>query len=166
MDAGSGASIVHALKYRGWPAVATGMAERMARLDWPVDVREERAALVPVPLGRVRLRTRGYNQSELLALEVGSRWGVPVWNDVLQRSRETETQTRLTPAERQRNVFGAFSAPESCRSRLRGAHVLIVDDVVTTGATLHSCAAALFEGGARVISYVTFGRAPALGDKG
>src|SRR5690606_25429247 len=98
MDAGSGASIVHALKYRGWPAVATGMAERMARLDWPVDVREERAALVPVPLGRVRLRTRGYNQSELLALEVGSRWGVPVWNDVLQRSRETETQTRLTPA--------------------------------------------------------------------
>lgn len=141
------------------------MAERMSRVDWPRDVLEERTALVPVPLGRARLRTRGYNQSGLLAHELGKRWGIPVWEDVLQRSRETRSQTQLTPEERQRNVFGAFKAPESRRPQLRGSHVLLVDDVVTTGATLHACAEALFEGGARVISYVTFGRAPALGDQ-
>lgn len=164
MDVGTASAIVHALKYGGWPAVAAGMAERMARLDWPRDVREERTALVPVPLGRVRLRTRGYNQSALLARELAGHWAIPVWEDVLCRTRETRSQTQLTPGERQRNVFGAFTAPESHRSRLRGAHVLVVDDVVTTGATLHACAEALFAGGARVISYVTFGRAPALGD--
>jgi len=141
------------------------MAERMSRVGWPRDVVEERTALVPVPLGRQRLRSRGYNQSGILAFELARRWRIPVWEDVLQRSRETRSQTRLTPEERQHNVFGAFTAPESQRSRLRGSHVLIVDDVVTTGATLHACAEALFAGGARVISYVTFGRAPALGDQ-
>lgn len=165
VDAGTASAVVHALKYGGWQAVASGMAERMARLDWPQDVIEERSALVPVPLGRARLRARGYNQSGLLAYELARRWAVPVWDDVLCRSRETRSQTRLTPEERKRNVFGAFVAPESHRSRLRGAHVVIVDDVVTTGATLHACAEALFAGGARVVSYVTFGRAPALGDQ-
>lgn len=162
---GSASAIVHALKYGGWTAVATGMAERMARLSWPLDVLEERTALVPVPLGKARLRARGYNQSELLASELGRRWNLPVWNEVLARNRETRTQTRLTPEERQRNVFGAFIAAEPWRPRLRGAHVVIVDDVVTTGATLNACAEALFAGGTRVISYVTFGRAPALGDQ-
>lgn len=162
---GSASAIVHALKYGGWPAVATGMAARMARLSWPQDVREERTALIPVPLGKARLRERGYNQSELLARELARFWGVPVWTDLLARSRETRTQTRLTPEERRRNVFGAFVASALHGSRLQGAHAVIVDDVVTTSATLNACAEALFESGTRVISYVTFGRAPALGDQ-
>ena len=137
----------------------------MARVSWPIDVLEERRALVPVPLSSKRLRERGYNQSRELANALSQYWNVPVWNDVLERARHTETQTRLTPGERLRNVSGAFRAPPPARNLLRGAHLIVVDDVVTTAATLNACAAALCEGGARVVSFVTFGRAPALGDR-
>ena len=140
------------------------MARRMARLSWPQDVVEERAAVVPVPLAAGRARERGYNQSELLAGELGRIWGIPVWRDCVARTKVTETQTRLTPEERRRNVHGAFRAAPD-RVNFRGAHLVLVDDVVTTGATLNECAAALYDAGARIISYVTFGRAPALGDR-
>lgn len=162
---GSGRTIVHALKYGGWHAAAGGMAERMARLSWPVDVIEERAALVPVPLAASRERERGYNQSERLAQPLSRRWHVPVWTQVLERSRATRTQTRLTPEDRLRNVRGAFRATSSSRKLLAGAHIVLVDDVVTTASTLNECAAALCAGGARIVSYVTFGRAPAIGDR-
>ena len=161
---GEAAAIVHALKYDGWRAVADGMGRRMARLAWPDDVVRERTAVVPVPLARARERERGYNQSGLLAAAVGAAWRVPVWGDVLCRARATASQTRLTPGERLRNVAGAFHAPPAARDRLRGAHLVLVDDVVTTAATLNACAAALAAGGARITSYVTFARAPAAGD--
>ena len=160
-----GLGIVHALKYQGWYRTACDMAARMARVDWPLDVIEERAGLVPVPLSERRERERGYNQSFHLARELSRRWGIPVRSDVLTRVRHTETQTRLTPGDRLRNVSGAFSARASSRSVLRGAHLIVVDDVVTTAATLNACAAALCDGGARIVSFVTFGRAPALGDR-
>lgn len=162
---GTGQSVVHALKYHGWHAVAAGMAERMARLDWPADVVAERAALIPVPLAVERQRERGYNQSERLARELARRWRIPVWDRVLERSRRTKTQTRLTPEQRLANVLQAFRAPEFSRDALRRSHVVLVDDVVTTAATLNACAATLHEAGARVVSFVTFGRAPALGDR-
>jgi ComF family protein len=141
------------------------MAQRMAQLDWPRDVIEERRALVPVPLSTKRQRERGYNQSERLAQALAARLRLPVWNEALMRVRHTDTQTRLTPGERLRNVSGAFRAPLSARKLLRGAHIIVVDDVVTTAATLNACAAALCDGGARIVSFVTFGRAPALGDR-
>jgi len=72
---------------------------------------------------------------------------------------------RLTPSERAGNVSGAFAVPESRRAQLRGQHVVLVDDVVTTAATLNAAAQALLEGGARIISCVTFGRAPDPGDR-
>jgi len=162
---GVGLGVVHALKYQGWHAVAREMGERMARLDWPEDVVRERAALVPVPLSSKRLRERGYNQSDKLADALAAAWNVPVWRDVLQRVRHTQTQTRLTPGDRLRNVSNAFRAPGSARRALRGAHVVLIDDVVTTAATLNACAAALCAGGARIASFVTFGRAPAAGDR-
>jgi ComF family protein len=162
---GSGRAIVHALKYSGWHAVADGMAERMARLSWPTDVVEERRALVPVPLAPARERERGYNQSERLAHGLAARWKLPVWTGALERSRATRTQTRLTPEDRLRNVRGAFRVPPTARNVLAGTHVVLVDDVVTTASTLNECAAALFAGGARIVSYVTFGRAPAIGDR-
>jgi ComF family protein len=161
----TGLGVVHALKYGGWYRTATDIARRMARVTWPVDVIDERRALVPVPLSSKRLRERGYNQSLELANALSQYWKLPVWRDVVERSRHTETQTRLTPGERLRNVSGAFRAPSSARNLLRGAHLVVVDDVVTTAATLNACAAALCEGGARVVSFVTFGRAPALGDR-
>jgi ComF family protein len=161
---GAGPAIIAALKYDGWTAAANGMADRMGRLAWPQDVVEERAAVVPVPLARARARERGYNQSELLARRLALRWEVPVWANCVERAKRTETQTRLTPDERRRNVCGAFRAVPGSVS-FRGAHLVVVDDVVTTGATLNECATALHEAGARIVSYVTFGRAPALGDR-
>jgi ComF family protein len=160
-----GLGVVHALKYQGWSRVAAEMARRMSRTDWPADVIEERCGLVAVPLSAKRQRERGYNQSECLAVELSAHWKVPVVTGVLSRVRHTETQTRLTPGERLRNVSGAFCAPPSARNVLRGAHLIIVDDVVTTAATLNACAAALCDGGARIVSFVTFGRAPAVGDR-
>jgi ComF family protein len=136
----------------------------MAALRFPPDVERERSALVPVPLARARERERGYNQSAELAREIARLWEIPMRIDLLVRSRVTRTQTRLTPGERHRNVSGAFRA-SSDRALLRGAHLILVDDVVTTAATLNACAAALHDGGARILSFVTFGRAPALGDR-
>jgi ComF family protein len=164
VHSGAGLAIVGALKYDGWTAAADGMAERMARLRWPRDVVEERAAVVPVPLAPARRRERGYNQSELLANGLARRWGVPVWPACIERARGTTSQTRLTPDERRRNVSGAFRAVPAAVN-FRGAHLVLVDDVVTTAATLNECATALHEAGARIVSYVTFGRAPALGDR-
>jgi ComF family protein len=165
MPGGVAGRIVHALKYESWTNVADGMAARMARVTWPRDVVEERSAIVPVPLAATRLRERGYNQSALLATGLASRWSLPVWDDVLERVRATEQQARLTRDERLGNVSGAFRHRAGASSRLRGRHVVLVDDVVTTAATLSACAAALVEGGARIVSCVTFGRARAAGDR-
>ena len=165
LPGGSAGPIVHALKYGGWTATASGMAQRMARLPWPSDVVAERTALVAIPLARERERERGFNQSALLATELGATWRLPVWSSVVERSRVTRTQTRLTPTERSSNVAGAFRATEGARATLRGAHIILVDDVITTGSTLNACAGTLFEAGARILSYVTFGRAPASGDR-
>jgi ComF family protein len=158
-------AIVHALKYGGWEKVAPEIAERMSRLRWPSDVVAERRGLVPIPLASARKRQRGYNQSALIAHALGARWGIPVWEDVVLRSRETASQTRLTPEQRLDNVAGSFGVDDRRVSVVRGAHVVIVDDVVTTAATLNTCAKMLYDAGARIISYVTFGRAHASGDR-
>jgi ComF family protein len=165
MDVGTGAALAHALKYDGWHAVARPMARRMARLDWPADVVRERTALVPVPLSSTRRRERGYNQAEQLASALSHEWHLPVWPNVLTRQRNTKSQVRLTPSERASNVSGAFAASGCARTQLRGAHVVLVDDVITTAATINACAQALADGGARIISCVTFGRAPEPGDR-
>jgi ComF family protein len=164
MPGGAAESIVHAFKYDGWHALGTAMARRMASLRFPDDVQRERAAIVPVPLASSRRRERGYNQSEVLADGLARLWNLPLRTDLIARTRATTTQTRLTPGERQRNVANAFRSLAD-RGSLRGSHLVIVDDVVTTAATLNACAAALHDGGARIVSYVTFGRAPALGDR-
>lgn len=165
MDRGTGGAIVHALKYQGWKAVAPEMAKRMARLAFPADVVAERTALLAVPLSATRLRERGYNQAAELAVALAREWQLPHWPDVLRRTRNTKSQVQLTPSERARNVSSAFSVTDRARARLRGAHVILVDDVITTAATLNAAAAALAEGGVRILSYVSFGRAPDPGDR-
>lgn len=157
--------MVHALKYSRWSGVATAMGRRMARLDFPDDVKRERTALVPLPLSATRERERGYNQAERLAVALASEWRLPVWRDVVRRTRDTRSQVRLTPSERAGNVSRAFAANTMARERLRGAHVVLVDDVITTAASLNAAAIALVEGGARIVSYITFGRAPDPGDR-
>jgi ComF family protein len=163
VDVGTGGGIVHALKYSGWRGVAEGMAHRMASLDFPADVERERVAVVPVPLAPARERERGFNQSTLLAHHVARRWRLPVWDDLVVRTRHTPSQTRLSPSARTDNVSGAFQAVAS-RTEMVGAHVILLDDVITTAATLNAIAAALIACGLRQVSYVSFGRAPDAGD--
>lgn len=160
---GVAGDLVHALKYHGWWRLADEMASVMSRATWPEDVRAERTSLIPVPLSHRRQRERGFNQSERLAAALGSRLALPVWSDVLQRTHFASSQTRLTAAQRLHNVAGAFRV-QAESPNVRGAHVLLVDDVVTTAATLNACAAALFAAGARIVSYITFGRARLPGD--
>ncbi|MDQ6719146.1 MAG: hypothetical protein M3Z17_12475 [Gemmatimonadota bacterium] len=157
-------NIVHALKYGGWHAVAREVGIRTARLSFPADVVEERTALVPVPLNRQREKERGYNQSRLIADAVSASWNIPVWADAIERTRATRSQTELSPEERRANVTGSVRF-QSRRGDLDGSHIVLVDDVVTTAATLNECARALYDAGARIISYATFGRARSAGDR-
>jgi ComF family protein len=163
MPDGVAGELIHAFKYDGWHRLADGLAATMARLAWPPDVIDERVALVPVPLAPRRLRQRGFNQSERLAQALSRRWHLPVWGEVLSRTHFTASQTRLTQEQRLQNVASAFNVPRDS-ARLRGTHVVLVDDVVTTAATMNACAAVLFAAGVRIISYVTFGRARLPGD--
>ena len=170
LDAGA-REAVHALKYAGLPRIATDLAAVMVGLEIPG---LESALLVPVPLGRARLRSRGYNQGERLARALGRRWRRPVV-DLLVRTRDTAAQTALTPEARLANVAGAFqvrngecgvrSERTSGDSALHIPHsalerpLILVDDVFTTGATLAEAARALERAGAGTVSAVTFGRA-------
>ena len=165
MDQGTGSALVHALKYDGWSRVAVTMARDMARLNFPADVTSERTALIAVPLSATRQRERGYNQAALLANELGQLWQLPVWSDAVQRIRSTTSQVRLTPSDRAANVAQAFASSSFVAKRLAGSHIMLVDDVITTAATLNATAGVLINRGARIVSYVTFGRAPEPGDR-
>jgi ComF family protein len=151
--------VVHALKYRGWEAVADRMAAKMASLiDFPRDVDEEGKLVVPVPTSAARRRERGYNQAELLARGFAARTGRVMDATLLVRTRATATQTALHPSERRANVARAFAVPPERAAELVGEHVVLVDDVWTTGATALACVEALLEAGARVASVATFAR--------
>lgn len=144
---------VHALKYDGVSAVARPMAQEMARvfLAWAPPVME----LVPVPLAPSRRRTRGYNQSQLLARELARATGLPLRAGALERRRARQPQVRLSDYEaRRRNVEGVF-VPRHLQT---GVAVLLIDDVMTTGATLDACARALREGGSGPVYALTFAR--------
>ncbi len=147
---------VHGLKYGGWSRLAPLLAARMVRCLPPGPP----GVLVPVPLGAARLRTRGYNQAERLAAALGDAAGWQVRPGWAVRTRETGTQTALTPEARRANVAGAFAAGPLTP----GARVVLADDVFTTGATLVELAAVLLEAGASTVEAVTFARArPPLG---
>ena len=111
--------------------------------------------IVPMPLHWRKRWQRGFNQAELLAHEVGRRTHVPVAN-ALRRVRNTASQAGLTSAKRRENVSGSFRAKK--RAALEGLSVLLIDDVMTTGATAASCARALKRGGARQVTLLTLAR--------
>lgn len=101
--------------------------------------------LIPVPLHRCRERERGYNQSELLARELGTLIGLPVATEVLRRTRDTPPQVSMSGhRERRRNIADAFQ----CTGELSRQRVLLIDDVVTTGSTMAACAGPLKAAGA------------------
>jgi ComF family protein len=104
--------------------------------------------LVPVPLSRWRLIQRQFNQAALLAGELSRQTGIPMQPLLLVRNRATSSQVGMTREQRRRNVAGAFRVPQRARTALRGRNVLLIDDVVTTGATVEACARTLRRGGA------------------
>ncbi len=130
----------------------------MAAVLLPTDVDAEVATVVPVASPAVRLRQRGYNQAELLARAFAARTGRQV-RMMLRRTAGRGSQTVLQPVARRANVAGAFEVDPIESQALAGAHVLLVDDVMTTGATALECAAALEAAGARCTSVLTFARA-------
>jgi ComF family protein len=160
---GTGGEIVHKLKYGGWTGIGGDMARRIVRQGrtW---TEGDRCLLVPVPLGPGRLRERGFNQCAVIAAALAREWNAPVAHEAIVRARETKSQVLLTPGERSDNVHDAFAAGPAADAA-RGAHVVLIDDVVTTGATLNACAAAAFAAGASTVSYITFGRARAAFDR-
>jgi ComF family protein len=144
---------VHAFKFSGKRALARPLGDlaiEQCRYSLPRDIE----SLVPVPLAPERERQRGFNQAALLA-ERCARWlELPVNTRWLTRVRATGPQSDLTAAERRANVRGAFRASR----HVAGRHVVVVDDVLTTGATLGECARALRAAGARRIGVVTVAR--------
>jgi ComF family protein len=129
--------ILFALKYHKQPQIGLLFGRMMAQDLFSTDFFNGIDALVPVPLAPRRQRQRGYNQSEWLAKGISQTTGLPVWTDVVKRIVENPTQTHLNHAQRRRNVEGIFLCvnPE----KLQNKHILVIDDVVTTGATLISC---------------------------
>ncbi|NIQ60176.1 MAG: ComF family protein [Gemmatimonadetes bacterium] len=156
---GPAAALVHQLKYRGWRALAGVMAERMAGVPLPGDVRRETGLIVPVPTTRRRVRERGYNQAGLLARALAESTRRTAFC-ALSRAAAGTSQTTLQPAARRANVAGAFSLAADRRHDIAGEHLLLVDDVLTTGATVTACAEVLVGAGARCVSVLTFARAP------
>ncbi len=157
--------LLGALKYQGWWGIADAMAERMVRNGRELVEDIASPCYVAVPLAAGRLRERGFNQSAHLARALALRTRGMVLDDVLVRVRATVSQTQLTPAERRANVHHAFAVPAQRSAAVGGLPIVLVDDVLTTGATLNACASALFDGGASDIRYWTFGRARSDADR-
>ncbi|MDD3030019.1 MAG: ComF family protein [Alphaproteobacteria bacterium] len=136
--------------------VVQALAQWMARSGH--DLWENADVLVPVPLHRWRLFHRRYNQAALLAKELSRLTKKPFLPDSLCRTRKTASQGRLTRKERQQNVKGAFAVPTRKRQNIEGKSVVLIDDVMTTGATVEECAWELLGSGARAVYVLTLAR--------
>lgn len=145
---------IHALKYQKDIAMGESLAEHLIEVftetGWSVDL------VTAVPLGRARLTERGYNQSALLARPLALHLRRPFASQILERIRETQTQVGLSARERHDNMAGAFRARNQ---QVAGKHILVIDDVTTTGATIHACAQALTDAGAAAVYGLTLARA-------
>lgn len=119
---------------------------------------EASEVIVPVPLSYWRFISRRYNQSAILAHALAKKTGLPVLPDGLRRTRHTQAQAGLTRKQRQDNVRGAFAIGRRRQDRIRGKSVLLIDDVMTTRATIDECSKALLKGGAASVNVLTLAK--------
>jgi len=148
---------IHAFKFGGRRGLANPLGDLLAGLGLSVLPGAVPDALVPVPLHPRRARERGYDQALLLARRLERAWGVPVVADALRRAVPTQPQADLDAAARRRNVRDAFAVRRP--DLIAGCHVVLVDDVLTTGATAGECARALYRAGAATVGVLTVARA-------
>ncbi len=156
--------LVHLLKYRGVPPAARPLGKRLAAtLRRLLSSRPGEWLVVPVPLHRERRRDRGFNQSELIA-KVALRelrdLPLDLAPKLLVRTRPTETQTGYTREQRRTNLHGAFKVPD--KTSVKGRKILLIDDVLTTGATADECSRVLLRAGAEQVLVATVARAVTL----
>jgi ComF family protein len=147
--------LLHGLKYRGRQDIGRYLGgrfgENLIASDWLSDI----DLIIPVPLHPAKEAIRGYNQSLVISEAIGAEAKISVQDGILKRIRETESQTKKSRAERAANMEGAFALHN--HELIKGKHILLFDDVLTTGATLEACANALLKAENVKISIATIG---------
>jgi ComF family protein len=148
--------LVHRLKYGDRGELAGPMGRWMTRAG--AELLDEADVLIPVPLHRLRLAQRRFNQSAALARTIARNSGVPLRSDLLTRPKPTPPQVGLTRRLRAKNMQGAFAVAEEKRIELAGRRVVLVDDVMTSGATLNAASRVLLRAGAKQVDALVFAR--------
>jgi ComF family protein len=142
------------MKYRGnvsfGESLAAQMVDFVRSLHWPIEI------LIPVPLGKKRLKERGYNQVGLVARPIAYQMGWRYEPDALCKTRETRSQVGLTAVQRSENVHHAYQAETKV---VKYRNILLMDDVATTGSTISACTQTLLSAGAKEVYVLTIARA-------
>lgn len=149
--------LLHRLKYKGAQELGEHLGQRYGSVLTDYQYNQQFDVIVPVPLHTYKLRRRGYNQAECFAKGLGTSMGLPHHALALSRTKDTSTQTRKNRLDRWQNVEQVFQVVKP--HQIKGMHVLLVDDVMTTGATLEACARALLAAGATEVSVATIAAA-------
>ena len=149
------ANILYELKYKGHPEIGEVMGRIIAKELQPSGFFDGIDGIVPVPLAKKRQRQRGYNQSLEIARGISETTSLPIYNKVVKRKAFEDSQTHKGRWERNENVEGVFELKDP--SAIQGKHLLIIDDVVTTGATVISCAKELCKAGNIKVSVLALG---------
>ena len=149
-------TLVHALKYQDRTDLAPTMGRWMARAGG--ELLNDADLLIPVPLHWRRAWSRRYNQSGALAKIIAKHGDAKVAGDLLRRVRPTQQQIGLSKSERAANVQGAFAVPPDKTAEIHGRHIVLIDDVLTSGATVDACARALLRAKARQVDVLVFAR--------
>ncbi|WP_288018429.1 ComF family protein [Tenuifilum sp.] len=131
------------MKYHGRDDIGFFLGKQFGLELKKFNAYQEITAIIPVPLHPKRLKERGYNQAEVIAKGLAEAMKIPVVNDVLLRNRYTQTQTKKSRIERIQNISGAFSIHNP--QKIANGHILLVDDVITTGSTLETCTQAIID---------------------
>lgn len=141
--------VAHALKYSGYESVGRELGRRIGvtMKEWGISA----DGLIPIPLHKVKQRERGYNQAELIARGISKSTGIPVRTDLVHRKKHTQTQTQLSLEERRINVEDAFEIDRRSLPALADKTFILVDDVITTGATIQACARELIRAGSSTV---------------